>query len=95
MFETAVGDGAQELVLQQKVAETGGVNADIAALLVGAATGDSQVTLLVCIAVCRSRSSSSCGGGGGGLQLLVGVIDQILFVRHVEGEGASISVQGA
>lgn len=86
MFETAVGDGAQEFVLEQEVAETGGVNADVATLLVRAATGDSQVTLLVGIAVGRSGSSSSGGGGGSGLQLLVGVIDQILFVRHVDGE---------
>lgn len=83
MLETAIGDGTQKLSLEQEVAETRRVNADIAALLVGAATGDSQVTLLSCSTVgCRG---GSCGRRGiGGLKLLVGVVNEILLVRHVE-----------
>lgn len=71
MLETAVADGAEELRLEHEVAEAGGVDADIAALLVdGAARGE-----LGLLAV----------GGGGGLRrldLLVGVVDEILLVRH-------------
>lgn len=81
MFEAAVGNGAQKFTLQQEVAEAGGVDTDVAALLVGAAAGDSQVALLVGIAIGGSGSSGG-GGGSGGLQLLVGVIDEIFFVRH-------------
>lgn len=86
MFEAAVSDGAQEFVLQQEVAETGGVNADIAALLVGAATRNGQVALLLRIAV-GSGGSSISRGGRGGSQLLVGVVDEILFVRHGGDDG--------
>ena len=86
MFEAAVSDGAQEFVLQQEVAETGGVNADIAALLVGAATGHGEVALLLRVAVGISGSSSGRGGRGGA-QLLVGVVDEILFVRHGGDDG--------
>lgn len=80
MFEAAIGDGAKKFTLQQKVAETGRVNADVAALLIGAATGDSQVTLLVSITVGSGGGRS--GGGRGGLQLLVGVVDKVFLVRH-------------
>lgn len=81
MFEAAVGDGAQKFTLQQEVAETGGVDTDIAALLVGAAAGYSQVTLLVGIAIggCRRSSGGWCCGG---LKLLIRVVDKIFFVRH-------------
>lgn len=81
MFEAAVGNGAQKFTLQQEITEAGGVDTDVAALLVGAATGDSQVTFLVGIAICGSRRSSSSRGCCG-LQLLVGVVDEIFFVRH-------------
>lgn len=86
MFEAAVSDGAQEFVLQQEVAETSRVNADIAALLVGAATRHGQVTLLLRVAV-GSGGSSSSRGGRGGSELLVGVVDEILFVRHGGDDG--------
>lgn len=81
MFEAAVSDGAQEFVLQQEVAETSRVNADIAALLVGAATRHGQVTLLLRVAVGSGGSCSGCGSRTGS-ELLVGVVDEILFVRH-------------
>lgn len=86
MFEAAVSDGAQEFVLQQEVAETGGVNADIAALLVGAAAGHGQVALLLRVTV-GSGGSSSSRGGRGGTQLLIGVVDEIFFVRHGGDDG--------
>lgn len=54
MFETAVGDGAQELSLEQKVTEAGRMNTDIAALLVGTTSGYRQVALL--------RGSVTVGG---------------------------------
>lgn len=84
MFEAAVGDGAKEFAFQQKVAETGRMDTDIAALLVGAATSDSQVTLLLRGAIGNSGSSGGlCGICG--LKLLVGVVDEIFFVRHGDG----------
>lgn len=81
MFEAAVGNGAQKFTLQQEVAETGRVDTDVAALLVGAAA-DSQVAFFGGITI--AGSGSSCGGGGssGRLELLVGVVDEIFFVRH-------------
>lgn len=84
MFEAAVGDGAQKLSFEEEVTETGGVNSDVTALLVGAAAGDSQITLLVGVAVGCSGGGSG-GGGRGGLELLVGVIDQVFLVRHDSG----------
>jgi hypothetical protein len=74
MFETAVGDGSNELVLQQEVAETGGVNADIAALLLARRVGCSEAALgSGCVAIRRHL---------GGLDLLIGVVDEIFLVRH-------------
>ena len=84
MFETAVGNGALEFVLEQEITEADGADADVAALLVRLATGDSQVALLLGTTICRSGSSG--GGGSGGLKLLVGVIDQVLLVGHFDGE---------
>lgn len=81
MFEAAVGDGAQKFTLQQEVAETGRVNTDIAALLVGTAAGYSQVALLVGIAIRGGRRSSG-GRCCGGLKLLIRVVDKIFLVRH-------------
>jgi hypothetical protein len=72
MFKSAVGDGPDELVLQQKVAETGGVNADVAALLFAGRVGRSEAALC-CVAVGRHLR---------GLDLLIGVIDEIFLVRH-------------
>ena len=54
MLETAVGDGAEKLWLQQKIPETSRVDADIAALFVRVTARDSQVALL-----CRG-SVGSC-----------------------------------
>ena len=73
MLETAVGDSTNEFGLQQEVAETSGVNADVGTLLVNAVAGRSRVSLL------------AVGGGSGivvGAELLVGVVDEILFSRH-------------
>lgn len=80
MFETTIGDGTQEFTLEQEVAETSRVNSDVAALLVGT-TRDGQITLLLFIAIGVSGRGSG-GWRGRRLKLLVGVIDQILLVRH-------------
>lgn len=72
MLKTAIPDGAKQFGLQKEIAETSRVNADVAALLVDIAAS-SELALL------------SVGRGGGGLvgvDLLIGVIDEILFVRH-------------
>jgi hypothetical protein len=72
MFETAIGDGAKKLGLQEKVTETRRVDADIGALLIDILCGRSRVGLL------------AIGGGAGGLvvELVIRVVDQILFGRH-------------
>lgn len=72
MFETAVGNRTKKLGLQKEIAETSRVNADVAALLVDAAGGGKLALLAV-------------GGGGGalvGVDLLIGVVDKIVLVRH-------------
>lgn len=71
MLETAIADGSNQFGLQQKVAEAGRVDADIATLLVDVVAGSGVALLAV--------------GGSGGLvaaDFLVGVVDEILFVRH-------------
>lgn len=74
MFEATIRDRSHELVLQKEVAETGRVNADIAALLVASGVTSSEATL--------SCGSVAVGGRLGRLNLLVGVVDEVLFVRH-------------
>lgn len=72
MFETTVGNGAQQLRLEKEITETGRMDTDVAALLVDIVTSGELAFLAV-------------RGSGGGLvaaDLLVGVIDEILFVRH-------------
>lgn len=71
MLETAVGDSAQNLGLQEEITEARGVDADVGALLVDIA-GSGRVGLLAAVG----------GGGVVGGQLLIGVVDQILFGRH-------------
>jgi hypothetical protein len=74
MFEATVRDRSNELVLEKEVAETGRVDADIAALLVA-----SRV-------VCGETTGGGRGAAVGGRlilgKLLVGVVDQVLLVRH-------------
>jgi hypothetical protein len=82
MLEAAVSDGADQLGLQQEVFETRGVDADIAALRSGA-TGDCEVAFL--LRAVRSRRSCFRGWCLVGLELVVGVVDKILVVRHVGG----------
>lgn len=77
VLETAVGDGLEELGLQQEVAERGAVDTGIGALSVGVA---SRGGILFGVTVGSSR------GGLSGLKLLVGVVDQVLLGRHVGGE---------
>lgn len=71
MLETAIGDSAENLRLQEEITESSGVDADIRALLVDTIASGCSVGLL------------AVGGSGviGG-DLLVGVIDEILFGRH-------------
>ena len=78
MLETAVGDGPEKLWLQQEISETGGVYANVAALLIRISSGDSQVAFL-------ARSISGCWRRGCCvvcLEILVRVVDEIFFVRH-------------
>ena len=82
MLETAVGDGAEKLWLQQEIPETSRVNADIAALFVRVTSRDGQVTLLRCgsIGSCWRRGCCIVG-----LKFLIRVVNEIFFVRHVVG----------
>lgn len=75
MLETAIGDGAKKFGLQQEVAETSRVDADIGALLgVDSLAGGHSLGLLAV-------------GGSGGLivELVVGVVDEIFLGGHVGG----------
>lgn len=81
MLESTVGDCAKELRLEQEVAETSGVNADVTALRTGV-TSDGQIALLL-FSIGGGAIGSSCGCGLGGLRLLVGVVDEILLGSHV------------
>ena len=74
MFEATVRNRSHKLVLEQKVAETGRVNADVAALLVASSVAGGE-TALCC-------SCATVGRRLGGLDLLVGVVDEVLLVRH-------------
>lgn len=78
MFETAVGDGSEQLALEQEIAEARGMDADIAALALVCcfSAADRQVALF------GSPVRGACSGGFGGLELLVRVVDEIFFGRH-------------
>jgi len=73
MLETAVGNRAQEFGLQQKVAETCRMDADVGTLLVDILASGRGVALL------------AVGGSGGGfiVELVVRVVDEVLLGRHV------------
>jgi len=75
MLETAVGNSAQEFGLQQEVAEASRMDADVGALLVDILAGGGSVALL------------AVGGGGSGfvVELVIRVVDEILFGRHGDG----------
>jgi len=74
MFETAIGDGAKELWLQQEVAETSGVNADVGTLFVDVLASSGDLALL----------SIGILGSGLVVELIIGVVDEILLGRHVD-----------
>lgn len=74
MFEATVRDRSYELVLQEEIAETSRMDTDIAALLVAG-----------CVASCEAALSCGCVAVGGHLRwlnLLVGVVDEVLLMRH-------------
>lgn len=73
MFETAVGDSAKQLRLQQKVAKSGGVDTDVTALLVDIAGGSGGVTFLAVGLSCLILVV---------VKLVVGIVDEILLGRH-------------
>jgi len=76
MFEATIRDRSDELIFEQEIAETGGVNADVAALLVACSITGGEVALV--------RSCAAGRGYLGRLNLLVGVVDEIFLVRHGE-----------
>jgi hypothetical protein len=81
MLEAAVRDGLHDLRLEEQVAEAGAVDADVGTLaLAGAGSSDGKVALLVAVGGGRGAI-----GGGGGLDLLIGVVDQVLLAgRHAD-----------
>lgn len=73
MLEPAIADGANQFGLEEKIAEASRMDTDVAALLVDIRAGGELALLAI--------------RGGGCLvaaNLLVGVVDEIFFVRHVE-----------
>jgi hypothetical protein len=91
MLETAVGNGAKKLGLQQEVTETSRVDTNVTALGGSACSGGGAICLL-CVTV-GSGGVSSGGGGLGGLKLLVRVVDEILLGRHVGGGGGWVECE--
>jgi hypothetical protein len=72
MLESAVGNGPDKLVLQQEVAETGRMDADVAALLLAGRVGGSEAALCRSCTAVRRRLRR--------LDLLIGVVDEIFLV---------------
>lgn len=83
MLEAAVRDSLEKLWFQKKVAEAGGVDADITALGLFAI---SSVALLG-IAI----GGSGTGGALSWLELLVGVIDEVFLAGGHVGGNARVS----
>lgn len=79
MLETAVGDSPEELWLQQEIPESGGMDADIAALLICVTSRNCQVAFLGRSIGGRCWLCCSCFVR---LEFLIGVVDEIFFVRH-------------
>jgi len=90
MLETAVLNGTKELRLQQEVVKARRVNADVAALSSGSTSSD-QVTFLRLTVGSHRRTRRDCIVG---LNLLIGVVDKVLFVRHVERTRAQRGFEG-
>lgn len=72
MFEATVGNGTDQLGLEEEVAEARRMDTDVAALLVDIVSGS-------CLALLAVR----CRGGIVD-DLVVGVVDELLLVRHDE-----------
>ena len=79
MFETAVGDGSEELWFQEKVTKASGVNADIATLLICVAAGYGQVAFFRGSIRCHCWL---CCSRVVGLKLFIRIVDEILFGGH-------------
>jgi len=77
MLESAIRDRTEELWLQKEIAKAGRVYSDVAAFLAGFTAGDGEVALVLWGGGC-----SAVGGCFSGLNLLIGVVDQVFFVRH-------------
>lgn len=82
MFEATVRNRSNELVFQEEVAEARRMDADIAALLVAASAANREIAL--------GCGSAAVSGGFGGLDLLVGVVNEILLVRHGYSKGKKV-----
>lgn len=70
MFEATVRNRSNKLVFQQEVAEAFRVNADVGALFVALGVRNGEL------------AAGAVGRRLGRLDLLIGVVDQILLVRH-------------
>lgn len=91
MLETAVGDCFEEFWLEQEISETGRVHSNVATLFVGGGGSSQTIGFGGTIGCCSISSSGICS-----LELLVGVIDEIFFVRHFDKacSGMSLNVLG-
>ena len=81
MLETAIGARPEKLWLQQEISKPSRMDSDITAFFVGIASGNRQVTFLRGMAI-RGRPRRLRCSSIVGLELLVRVVDEILFVRH-------------
>lgn len=66
------------------------MNADVTTFLVGSSSSYCKITLFV-FTVCCTSVGVGCHGIGG-LKFLIGVVDEIFFVRHGDGVGWGLDV---
>ena len=91
MFETAVRNGTKEFRFEEKIAKSGRMDADVAALFIAITTTDSQIAFFQF--TIRGRSSGSICDTVRRWQVVIRIVDKILFVRHCDVSSESCQIR--